>query len=373
MLGVIGNKVRGIATRQATITYKPGSFVKEFDGWRGLGMMFVLLAHYFPSIFIGSWVFMEMFFVMSGFLITGILIDAKGKSGYYTKFMGRRIVRVFPVYYVFLAIIFFAIPASWVDLSYYKDHQAWFWLYGQNWLYATEGWPAMKGLHHLWSLAIEEQFYIVWPLVVLAFSKKGLIRFCLFLFAFSFVFRNTGMNMGFVMPFPYVATLGRMEGLVLGAIIAVLVRTDRSFLERWAFPVTVISGAMAILLFALSGTMMFQDPLQYGLNYTVVDIFFAGMITLTLCEGQLKNFKKILSMPVFVWLGVVSYCMYILHYPIQVIVETNFLEKIRVSLGGSYGMAKLSCVGIALMITIAATYIFHKVIELPFWKLRKYI
>ncbi len=373
MLGAIGNKVRGLTARQITLTYKPGSFVKEFDGWRGLGIFFVMLAHYFPSLFIGSWIFMEMFFVMSGFLITGILIDAKGKSGYYTKFMGRRIVRVFPVYYVFLAIMMFLIPSSWLDMSYYREHQAWFWLYGQNWLYAMEGWPAVKGMHHLWSLAIEEQFYIVWPLVVLAFSNKGLIRFCLALFVFSLIFRNTGMDMGFVMPFPYVATLGRMEGLVLGAIIAVLARTDRAFLEKWAFPVTVISGAVMIMLFVFAGTMMFQDPVHYMFNYTVVDIFFAGMITMTLCDGQLKNFRKILNHPVFVRLGVLSYCLYITHYPIQNIVEYNFLEKLQAPLGGSYSAAKLACVGISVVLTFAVTYIFHKLIELPFWKLRRYI
>ncbi|HEX2847708.1 MAG TPA: acyltransferase [Chitinophagaceae bacterium] len=372
MLGVLVSKFRGLATRQMTITYKPGSYVREFEGWRGIGIVFVMLAHYFPSLFIGSWIFMEMFFVMSGFLITGILMDAKSKPHYYTKFMGRRIVRVFPVYYFFLAIMFFVIPASWLDLSYYRDHQSWFWLYGQNWLYAIEGWPAVKGMHHLWSLAIEEQFYIVWPLVVLVFSSKGLVRFCIFLFFFSLIFRNTGMNMGFVMPFPYVATLGRMEGLVLGAIIAVLIRTDKSILEKLAFPVTIISGTLAVLMAFVAGTMMFQHPVHYMVNYTLVDIFFAGMITMTLCDNQLKYFRKLLNHPLFVWLGVLSYSLYIFHYPIQNIVEYNFQESLQVATG-SVIAAKLLSVGIAVVITFVVTYIVHKLIELPFWKLRKYI
>ncbi|RYY61719.1 MAG: acyltransferase, partial [Chitinophagaceae bacterium] len=353
------------------IDYKVGSYVKEFDGWRGLGILFVLLAHYFPSYFIGSWVFMEMFFVMSGFLITGILMDAKNKPQYYKKFMGRRVVRVFPVYYVFLLLIFFCIPASWLDLSYYRDHQAWFWLYGQNWLYAIEGWPAVKGLHHLWSLAIEEQFYLVWPLVVWAFSTKNLLRFCVAMFFFSIAFRNFGMDFGFVMPFPYVATLGRMEGLVLGAIIAVLVRTDKSILERLAVPVTVISFVLMLVLFGLAGTMMFQNPVHYTLNYTVVDLFFAGMITMTLCSSELVRFKQLLNLRFFKELGILSYCLYIFHYPIQNIVEANFLTGFEGSLG-SYAAAKIACVGLAVAITIPVVYLVHKAVELPFWRLRKY-
>src|ERR1700748_391568 len=91
------------------IDYQPGKYVKEFDGWRGVGICFVVLAHYFPVYFIGSWVFMEMFFVMSGFLITGILMDSKTKKNYFKTFYLRRVLRVFPLYYLALIILFFLI------------------------------------------------------------------------------------------------------------------------------------------------------------------------------------------------------------------------------------------------------------------------
>ena len=164
-----------------TISYVPGKYVKEFDGWRGVGIIFVILAHYIPRYFIGSWVFMEMFFVMSGFLITNILIDAKKKPGYYKKFMARRIVRVFPLYYLCLFIVFFLLPDSFFDLSYYRQHEAWYWLYGTNWLISLDGWSPTKTLDHFWSLAIEEQFYILWPLFVWIFNQKQLMRIALIL------------------------------------------------------------------------------------------------------------------------------------------------------------------------------------------------
>src|ERR1041385_443104 len=310
--------------RYLRINYTPGTYVREFDGWRGVGICFVLLAHYFPHYFAGSWVFMEMFFVMSGFLITGILLDSKSKKDYYTTFIAHRIVRIFPLYYLCLAIVFFLISTSWLDLSYYREKQAWFWLYGQNWLFSVDGWPKTKGLYHFWSLAIEEQFYIVWPLIVWLFSSKGLMRFCIFLFFFSIVFRNTGIFVfHYQQPFTYVATLGRMEGIALGAIIAIMVRSDRTWLEKYTIQVTMTSGILCAIAFMLAGTMTFQHYIHYTVNFTLVDIFFAGMIVLTMCDDQLILFKKLLNHPLFKQIGVTSYCLYIFHYTIQDIIQTN--------------------------------------------------
>lgn len=357
--------------RYLNINYKPGTYVKEFDGWRGVGICFVVLAHYFPTYFIGSWVFMEMFFVMSGFLITGILMDTKLKPAYFRNFIGRRIVRVFPLYYLCLMILFFIIPNSWIDLSYYREKQAWFWLYAENWLYSLEGWPNVKALHHFWSLAIEEQFYIVWPLVVWFFSSKNLLRFCIFTFLFSILFRNTGMYFKFVMPFPYVATLGRMDGIVLGSMIAILLRTDRSFLEKYTYPITVISAILSVTAFITAGTMKFENTIHFRVNYTLVDVFFAGMITMTMCDDRLLSLKKILNQPVIKQIGVTSYCLYIFHYPIQNIIQTNFQDYLENILDSEVA-GKLVCLLIALSITIPVVYFVHKKVELPFWKLRKY-
>jgi peptidoglycan/LPS O-acetylase OafA/YrhL len=353
------------------INYSPGTYVKEFDGWRGVGISFVVLAHYIPRFFIGSWVFMEMFFVMSGFLITGILMDSKSKVNYYRNFIGRRVVRVFPLYYLCLIILFFLIPNKWLDLSYYRAKQAWFWLYIENWLYALDGWPKARGLHHFWSLAIEEQFYLTWPFFVSFFSSKGLLRFSVFLFFFSILFRNVGMHLGFVMPFPYVATFSRMEGITLGAMIAILVRTDKYLLEKYVYPVTIVSGIVSAMGFVLARSMSFQHPVHYTFNYTFVDLFFAGMITLTMCDDQLVQWKRLLNTKLFKQLGIMSYCLYIFHYPIQNLIEYNYLGYIQQHTG-SENLSKLICVMIAFVITIPFVYLVHKKIEVPCWKLKKY-
>ncbi|HEY4156184.1 MAG TPA: acyltransferase, partial [Puia sp.] len=319
-IALLAEKVRTITIPGAkivNITYVPGKYVKELDGWRGISIFFVALLHYFPSYFMGGWIGMELIFVVSGFLITGILLDSKSSKNYYKKFITRRVLRIFPLYYLCLVGLFFLLPRSWLDLSYYRSHQAWFWLYAENWLFSFEGWPTVKALRHFWSLAIEEQFYITWPLFVWLFSSKGLIRFCIFLFFFSFFFRNFGMHMGFVMPFPYVATLGRMEPIVLGAIIAILVRTNKSILERMVYPVTLITAILATTVFLIAGTMNMEYSLIYMVNYTLLDIFFAGIIVLTICKDEMIYFKRwVLNPPFFKQLGLMSYCIYIFHRPI---------------------------------------------------------
>jgi len=359
-----------LAANKLKIDFVPGTYIKDFDGWRGIGIFFVVLAHYIPSVFIGSWVFMEMFFVMSGFLITGILMDSKTKSNYYKRFIYRRTVRVFPLYYLSLLILFFLLPHNWLDLSYYREHQGWFWLYIQNWLYSIEGWPDVKALHHFWSLAIEEQFYIIWPLFVWLFSSKALMRFCIVLFFGSIIFRNIGLEMGFVMPFPYVATLGRMEPIVLGAMIAIFIRTDKTLLEKLTYPVTVLSGLIMAGLFIIASNMKFELPLHYQITYTIVAIFFAGMITMTICSDRLLVFKRLINLPFFRVLGVMSYCIYIFHYPILSIMDNNCLDYFR-SISSNEGMAKVLCRLSALAVTVPVVLLIHKKIEVPLWKLKR--
>ena len=211
-----------------------------------------------------------------------------------------------------------------------------------------------------------------WPLLVALLSQKQLVRFCIFLFFFSILFRNIGLELGFVMPFPYVATFGRMEGIVLGAIIAILVRTDKSFiLEKLVFPVTIVTAILALICFLVAGTMNMEYELHYRVTYTLIDLFFAGMIVLTICKDELLLFKKrILNASFFKTMGVMSYCFYIFHRPIQVIVQENLFKYFYQSTG-SDSIGKIICIVISVLITVPFVYIIHKKIEVPLWNLKR--
>jgi peptidoglycan/LPS O-acetylase OafA/YrhL len=167
------------------------------DGLRGVAILLVLLSHLtlysemstttlldraYQRATLAGWVGVDLFFVLSGFLITGILLDLKGSSRFFRTFYARRVLRIFPLYYAFLAIFYIALP----QLLSSKDQvlrlladQKWYWLYLQNLQMARDGWPVPKYLAHFWSLAVEEQFYLIWPLGVLKYGRRGLIAVCL--------------------------------------------------------------------------------------------------------------------------------------------------------------------------------------------------
>src|SRR4030095_1290908 len=135
------------------------------DGLRGIAILLVVIYHNFGFINYSSfgWLGGDLFFVLSGFLITDILINTVGKPGYLQNFYIRRVLRIFPLYYLCLIIFLLVLPrfAILPDSDYYVRNQAWLWTYLQNWLYIFRGNDNTVSLHHLWSLAVEEQFYLV--------------------------------------------------------------------------------------------------------------------------------------------------------------------------------------------------------------------
>jgi len=161
--------------------------IPELDGLRGLAILYVFfhnvgthglgetesfVVKIYSLIADIGWIGVQLFFVLSGFLITGILLEKQCSKDVYKNFYVRRVLRIFPVYYVSLIILFVLPEAAnwdvpWAEKS--SDYQIWYWLYAINWIQ-----PLTTGLEigHLWSLAIEEQFYLIWPLLVAGLTRR---------------------------------------------------------------------------------------------------------------------------------------------------------------------------------------------------------
>ncbi|MBD0321145.1 MAG: acyltransferase, partial [Gemmatimonadetes bacterium] len=160
------------------------------DGLRGVAVALVVLLHFtlfvpagpvesFFSRGVGTgWMGVDLFFVLSGFLITGILYDSRDSPAYFRNFYARRSLRIFPLYYAYLFAIFAVLPRVQAGAAGPAEESAriWVWTYLSNVLFARGGWEVMPGhTTHLWSLAVEEQFYLLWFAAVVMAPRRWLL------------------------------------------------------------------------------------------------------------------------------------------------------------------------------------------------------
>jgi peptidoglycan/LPS O-acetylase OafA/YrhL len=208
------------------------------DGLRGLAVLAVIAFH-LCAVPIASgaawrlaggvasvgWLGVELFFVLSGCLITGILLDTRDGARPLATFWARRALRIAPLYFALLAVAFVLIPTLVPALRQshprFLDAAPWYATFLTNVALARSHGMAAFGTGHLWSLAIEEQFYLVWPLVVLRATPRALARVTLALFGLGVLaraaLRLTGVTDAYE---TYVLTPTHLDGLLAGALLA---------------------------------------------------------------------------------------------------------------------------------------------------------
>ena len=151
--------------------------IKILDGFRGLAILLVIGYHYL-NFFSFGWTGVDLFFVLSGFLITGKLVESLGADHYFRNFYIKRILRIVPLYYFILLLFFVLIPfllPSLVSVSFkeLQHEQIYYWTFVVNIYDAVHGWPLNVTLIHFWSLACEMQFYLLWPFYHIFFLQSG--------------------------------------------------------------------------------------------------------------------------------------------------------------------------------------------------------
>src|SRR5262245_32218221 len=186
----------------------PRGHVPALDAIRGLAILVVTLYRFGgggegAANAVGlSWVVdlgahgVDLFFVLSGFLITGILFDAKGKEHYFRNFYIRRTLRIFPLYYAALVLTLLVLPSLFANFPTTDVATSWLWLYGANVVQSLRGAWCLGPLNHFWSLAIEEHFYFVWPLAIYLTSRRGAMRLAGGLGAASILARTAWLAAG---------------------------------------------------------------------------------------------------------------------------------------------------------------------------------
>jgi peptidoglycan/LPS O-acetylase OafA/YrhL len=300
--------------------------VPAFDGVRGAAIIGVLLYHFAVVSYSGkgamlalvgvgvnaSWVGVDLFFVLSGFLITGILLDTMGDEGYFRKFYIRRALRIFPLYYGVMLVL---LAATRLMHLRWNGTLQYLLLYGQNYIFERLiiGGDSQVHLMHTWSLAVEEQFYLVWPMVVLLARTRRRLRLILMVTIFACLgLRCISLWAGVSRYTVYFWTPFRVDTLAWGALACVLLRelnADRMFREARLLAAGGVAGVLAIAL--LRGGFDFVDPVVQTAGYTLVGGLFAGLLLLV--YQQRYGLDRVASLPVLRWFGRYSYGIYIFH------------------------------------------------------------
>jgi peptidoglycan/LPS O-acetylase OafA/YrhL len=364
------------------------------DGVRGLAIAMVLAVHtmHLPAddavdkILRGGahwgWTGVDLFFVLSGFLITGILFDAKqNRARYFRNFYARRMLRIFPLYYAFIAFALLIFPRLPRMAAYYfgpaqaGNAGVAYWLYLSNFTTALTG-DAQHGMLDVsWSLAIEEQFYLIWPLVVFMLDRDRLMRVCVWIGVVAISVRTALGLAGAHWLVGYTITPCRMDALAAGALVALAVRGPggAAALLPIAKRVAAICGAMIIgLIIWHRGVAWLGGPGQ-AIGYSAVAGFYASLIILILNSGSGGILSRTFTFPGLTILGRYSYAMYLFHLPIAHFVLVFMCKQdIVMPVLHSQLLGELIFVAISTLLTLALALISWNVMEKHFIKLKEF-
>ncbi len=364
--------------------------VPSLDGIRGIAILLVLVYHsvryggmqptatldqIFFTLGRVGWSGVDLFFVLSGFLITGILCDAKGDDGYFRHFYARRILRIFPLYYGFLSVYFVILPSltsHGAQFSFPWKDQIWYWTYFVNVETALKGGAPVPALVHFWSLAVEEQFYLVWPWVVFALSRRTLMRACMAIVVGSLGLR-VALRFMTHLPFAaYVLTPSRMDALALGGLLALVAREPDGLtrLARWARPATILSAVFLGMIFVWRHGLAFLDAVVQTIGFSLVAIFFAGIVVIALVSPPGTVGGRLFAHRFLRFFGRYSYALYVFHHPIMFYMSSFFSVARLPRLAGSQLPSQLAFTTVAASVSLAAALLSWHLYETQFLKLK---
>lgn len=365
------------------------------DGLRGFAILLVLVSHLMlfndktGSRFGDSlaalrglgWVGVDLFFVLSGFLITGILYDTLQDTHYFRSFYMRRFLRIFPLYYGFL--FFLLILGHWMPIPW-RGQQYVLFSYTQN----IHIWFSFQQLQitpqvdltHFWSLAVEEQFYIFWPLVIfLVRDRRKLIGISLALSLFALLLRIAMWSQGAAMLSIFSLTPCRMDTLLLGGCAALVIRGNSGWLpRRWMIPIAFLA-AIIIASYTLwhLGSDMRASFFGATFGYLVIAVGCVALLLASIDTASIAH--RLFSWQFLRTLGKYSYGIYVLH----IFVAYLFGDLTRRVLGTSlrilltpylhsrpFAVLVEFCVNAAVV--VFAAYLSYNLYEVHFLRLKRY-
>jgi peptidoglycan/LPS O-acetylase OafA/YrhL len=371
------------ASAPASLADKPR--VRELDGLRGLAILLVLVWHYFVCLVQpaqGSWWFrlmpwlgltwsgVDLFFVLSGYLLGGILMDNVSSPNYFKTFYVRRACRILPIYYALLLVAGAAALAGFTrrnpSLAFLTEHAIPWWSYPtflQNFAMAGAGHFGSYTLGVTWSLAIEEQFYLVLPWLVRAVPPADLPRVLVagalagpVCRVFLLLFQDPNGFAG------YVLMPARADALLLGALTAWAMRRA-DLPAKLAGNRALAYGILAALLAGAATLRAFGGRLPPfvtgGLGFTWLALTYAWLLALAVTK-QRGPVSLLTRVPALGWLGTVSYGVYLLHQPVNGLAHALLAGRPPMIQNARDAAITLGALAVTLALATASWHLFEK-------------
>ncbi len=343
------------------------------DGLRGLTMLMVIFTHL--NVLSSGWLGLESFFVLSGFLITRILLSdresSEGLGPYFRRFYIRRLLRVFPIYYAYLLavlVVAYTVPA----LARIQGEMPYAFLYVYNFRMIADH-EHTKMLGHLWSLSVEEQFYLFWPWLIALVPRRRIPAVCLGLifvgplvrqWLHSSLFVGMGAEEHRLAIYTYIFTLSHLDAFAFGALVNFVSWRPSLKIVAWFGAAAIalglaVNGWFGMNTLSLGWPVFMPNGYQYAWGYTVVGFFWFMVICSILGGGAIYRF---FSNAVLDYLGKRSYSTYIVHFPLLALMDP--LWKMSIAMAGKWlGTGLFAVPYLAVVFLVAA--ITYRYIEMP--------
>ncbi|HEY4660291.1 MAG TPA: acyltransferase [Terriglobales bacterium] len=358
------------------------SRVPELDGFRACAVLMVLVHHLFygwktPALarlphliripIEQGWRGVDLFFVLSGFLITGILLDSKENEHYFRNFYSRRLLRIVPLYLTCIVVMYIGYPKSgrYFLLSL---------LYLANFAYLFRvGIPHGPGV--FWSLAVEEHFYLVWPFAVRIFNRVWLLAIIIVIVVGSPILRGICTHAGMDPEREiYSYSFFRLDALAMGGFLALWFRS-RYYNRTSAWTIACVLIGVTLLITLLGrpyGIMSVKSVIGTALHYSQVAFVFSGFVGLALAH-QGSIFTALLRTRAARITADLSYCIYLIHLTVgdfyyRILKALRFDDISRLGTGGSI----LLRIAVVATVTFGLALLSKRFLEDPFLRLKRY-
>jgi peptidoglycan/LPS O-acetylase OafA/YrhL len=369
--------------------------IPVLDAVRGLAIVFVLLVHFTPDylmpnrplewakkLMFAGWTGVDLFFVLSGFLITDILLRVRHTPHWIRNFYWRRALRILPLYLGTLVVVFGILPwfvPAGRDPAFdtMQTTQGWYWVHAANVCVFLHGFAATGSatvnLGHLWSLAVEEHFYLLWPFLVARLPERRLLPALLGIIGIAIGVRLLAMAT-LVDPMlngAFVQTFARMDGLACGALLCVLFRRlPATTLRRWCVVLLPLIGAILLTDFYLEKGLWMGSPFTRGLGFTLFAIFYASLIVVLLTDAPNAPLRRVIDNAPLRFFGKYSYGIYVIHFVMvptlaRWIPDAEVLARLHSPI-----LASAVCIVAKTAISVVLALVSWRVLEAPCLRLK---